>query len=104
MQETKLSTIKLLNRRISEFKDIAGKTAYHNRHTEKFLILTSQTAKLLARLFGPPAGKEFIKSITFPEDGTPMSSEQHFALRRKKLSIILHTLKTHLKEVEARKG
>ncbi|MDD4005422.1 MAG: hypothetical protein PHW69_09530, partial [Elusimicrobiaceae bacterium] len=70
MKETKLSAIKLINRRISEFKDIAGKTAYHNRHTEKFLILTQQTEKLLERLFSSTEAKTFAKAITFPEDGT----------------------------------
>lgn len=100
MEVTKLEKIKLLNRRISEFKDIAGKTAYHNRHSEKFLILVSQTEKLVLRLFSPVEAKAFIKATTLPEDGMVMTSEEHFISRRKKIKIILHILKQHLKAVE----
>ncbi|MFA6583897.1 MAG: hypothetical protein WCS77_06330 [Elusimicrobiaceae bacterium] len=103
MKESKLLTIKLLSRKISEFKDLAGKTSFHNRHSDRFEILVKQTENLLQRLFSRQVAKDYIKSITLPEDGTAMESEEHYSLRRKKIKITLVTLKKYLDLVESTK-
>lgn len=72
MKTPKNTMLKLIDRRISEFKDIFAKTTYANRHYNTYRAAFDRVETLLERFFSKEEAENFRSSVTppdYPRDG-----------------------------------